>query len=77
MEIINFLHDPLCPLNTCLDHAVCDRLAVRHTKKPISLDSRPGQIQTCAVLAVANASEAPCLAGFRPHEPTDRSRIGN
>jgi hypothetical protein len=59
MEIINFLHDPLCPLNTCLDHAVGDRLAVRHAKKPISLDSRTGQVQTCAVLDVANASESP------------------
>ena len=74
METINFAHDPLCPLNTCLDHAVGDGLAVRHAKKPISLDSRPGQVQTCAVLDAPNASETPAprrIPAPRPNRGLD------
>jgi hypothetical protein len=35
MQIVNSLHDPLRPLNTCLDDAVGDRTAVGHSKKVI------------------------------------------
>ena len=35
MYAINPLHDPLCPLNTCLDDAVGDRRAVGHSEKII------------------------------------------
>jgi len=35
MQAINFLHDPLCPLNARLDDAVSYGRAVRHSEQVI------------------------------------------
>ncbi len=35
MQVVNPLHDPLCPLNTRLNDAVGDWGAVRHSEKVI------------------------------------------
>ena len=35
MQTINPIHDPLSPLNTCLDHAVGNWRPIRHSEQVI------------------------------------------